>query len=133
MFCLFLNIKKTFDYVNKKQLLNIMNKAKISQELLKWTKDFMEKWKIQLKFDDFQNNLFDVNCDFSQRFSIFPILWLIYVKHLHPEIKLKFKRNFMSYIDDVIIYVNGKNVKKNCKLLIKIPIWLDWKKSRHFW
>ena len=49
-----------------------------------------------------------------------PILWLIYVKHLHPEIKLKFKRNSMNYINDVIIYVNGKNVKENCKLLIKI-------------
>ena len=49
---LLLNIKETFDYVNKKQLFNIMNITKIPQELLKWTKDFMEKRKIQLKFDD---------------------------------------------------------------------------------
>ena len=43
MFCLFLNIKKAFDYVNKKQLFTIMNRTKTSQELLKWIKDFMEK------------------------------------------------------------------------------------------
>ena len=83
MSCLFLNIKKTFDYVNKKQLFNIMKKVKISSKLLKWTKNFMKKRKIKLKFDDFQSNLFDVNCDFFQKFPIFPILWLIYVKHLH--------------------------------------------------
>ena len=35
MSCLLLDIKKTFDYVNKKQLFNIMNRAKIPQELLK--------------------------------------------------------------------------------------------------
>ena len=35
MFCLFLNIKKTFDYVNKNQLLKIMNMAKFSQKILK--------------------------------------------------------------------------------------------------
>ena len=35
MFCLFLDIKGAFDYVNKKQLFNIMNKAKILQEFLK--------------------------------------------------------------------------------------------------
>ena len=65
----------------------------------------MKKRKIQLKFDDSQNNLFDVNCDFFQKSPIFPILWLIYVKHLHLEIKLKFKKNSMNYIDDVIIRV----------------------------
>ena len=48
MFCLFLDIKKTFGYVNKKELLNIMNRTKIAKKLLKWTKDFMEKRKIQL-------------------------------------------------------------------------------------
>ena len=92
----------------------------------------MEKQKIQLKFDDFQSNLFDVNCGFFQKSPISPILWLIYVKHLHLEIKLKFKRNFMSYIDDVIIYVNGKNIKKNCKLLTKIAKSLfDWAEKNH--
>ena len=115
-----MDIKGAFDYVNKKQILNIMNRAKIPSKLLKWTKDFMEKRKIQLKFDDSQSNLFDVNCGFFQKSLIFSILWLIYVKHLHSKIKLKFTKNFMNYIVDVIIYVNGKNIKKNCKLLIKI-------------
>ena len=35
MFCLFLNIKRTFDYVNKNQLLKIMKKAKLFQKILK--------------------------------------------------------------------------------------------------
>ena len=54
------------------------------------------------------------------------------MKHLHLEIKLDFKRNFVNYIDDVIIYVNGKNVKENCKLLIKIAKFLfDWIEKNH--
>ena len=89
-----------------------------------WTKDFMEKRKIQLKFNDSQSNLFDVNCELFQRFPIFSILWLIYVKHLHPEIKLKFQKKIFNYIDDIIIYVNDKNVKKNCNLLTRIAKFL---------
>ena len=112
IFCLFWNIKRKFDYVNKKRLLKIINMTIILQKLFKWTKDFMKKREIQLKLDHSQNNLFDVNCGLFQKSFISLILWLIYVKYLHPEIKLKFKKNFMSYIDDLIIYVNGKNVKK---------------------
>ena len=43
MSCLLLDIKRAFDYVNKKQLFNIMNRTKILQELFKWTKYFMKK------------------------------------------------------------------------------------------
>ena len=38
MFCLLLNIKRTFDYVNKKQLFNIMNMTKIFSTIAQMNK-----------------------------------------------------------------------------------------------
>ena len=38
----------------------------------------------------------------------------------------------MNYIDDVIIYVDGKTAKKNCKLLTKIAKFLfEWAEKNH--
>ena len=74
MFCLFLDIKEAFDYINKNQLLKIMNRAKLSQEIFKWIKNFMKKRKIQLNFNDSQNDLFDIQCELFQRFPISSIL-----------------------------------------------------------
>jgi hypothetical protein len=48
----FLNIKKVYDYVSIKQLLNVMNKLYLSTQTLKWVKEFMNDRLIELTFNE---------------------------------------------------------------------------------
>ena len=109
-----LNVKGAFDYVSKTQLLNVIKQLKLPYQLIQWIKSFMKNRKINLLFDDNKNKFFDIESRIFQNSSISSILYFIYVRKIHPQIRMQMAKSW-SFIDDIVVYLNSKSVKSNCQ------------------
>ena len=119
--CLMLDVKGAFDYISIYQLLAIMEKLQLFQEIQKWTKSFLQKRKTGLAFDGERQQIQDIENGISQESPISPILFLIYIRFLFSKIKAKFSQvQKPSYIDDVALYVTGKSAKENSETLQEV-------------
>jgi len=118
LICLLLDVKEVFDHVVLKQLIKILIKLKISVNLINWVKCFLQNRIIDLAFDDERQKSKKISTEISQDSSILLILFLIYIRYLFSKIHAKFENlQSLSYIDDVTLYVEGKNIDKNVKIL----------------
>ncbi len=118
LICLLLNVKEVFDHVALKQLIKILIKLKISVNLINWVKCFLQNWIIDLVFDDERQKSKKISTEISQDSFILLILFLIYIWYLFSKIHAKFENlQSLSYIDDVMLYVEGRNIDKNVKIL----------------
>ncbi len=118
LICLLLDVKKVFDHVALKQLIKILIKLKISINLINWVKCFLQNRIIDLAFDDERQKLKKISTEISQDSSISLILFLIYIRYLFSKIRAKFENlQSLSYIDDVTLYIEERNIDKNVKML----------------
>ncbi len=118
LICLLLNVKDIFDHVALKQLIKILIKLKISVNLINWVKCFLQNWVIDLAFDDKRQKSKKISTEISQDSFISLILFLIYIQYLFSKIHAKFKNlQSFSYIDDVMLYIEKRNIDKNVKIL----------------
>ena len=122
---LLLDVKGAFDHVSLNQLLKVMKKLHLPQTVLRWVQCFLTDRRITLAFDGERNQSERVNSGIPQGSPISSILFLIYIRylfvkinknHLHLNLSLKLS----SYIDDVIITVEGKTAEENSQTLMKI-------------
>jgi hypothetical protein len=73
---------------------------------------------IDLAFDDERQKPKEIITEISQDSFISLILFLIYIRYLFSKIRAKFENlQSLSYIDDVTLYIEGKNINKNAKML----------------
>jgi len=115
LICLLLDVKKVFDHVALKQLIKILIKLKISINLINWVKCFLQNRIIDLAFDDERQKLKKISTEISQDSLI---LFLIYIQYLFSKIRAKFENlQSLSYIDDVTLYIEERNIDKNVKML----------------
>ncbi len=118
LICLLLNVKEVFDHVTLKQLIKILIKLKISVNLINWVKCFLQNQIIDLAFDDERQKSKKISTEISQDSFISLILFLIYIWYLFSKIRAKFKNlQSLSYIDDVMLYIEKRNIDKNVKIL----------------
>ncbi len=118
LICLLLNVKEVFDHVALKQLIKILIKLKISVNLINWVKCFLQNRIIDLAFDDKRQKSKKISTEISQESFISFILFLIYIQYLFSKIHAKFKNlQSLSYIDDVMLYIERRNIDKNVKIL----------------
>jgi len=118
LICLLLDVKEVFDHVALKQLIKILIKLKISINLINWVKCFLQNRVIDLAFDDERQKSKKISIEISQDLSISLILFLIYIRYLFSKIRAKFENlQSFSYIDDVTLYIEGRNIDKNVKML----------------
>ncbi len=118
LICLLLDVKEVFDHVALKQLVKILIKLKISINLINWVKCFLQNRVIDLAFDDERQKSKKISTEISQDSSISLILFLIYIRYLFSKIRAKFGNlQSLSYIDDVTLYIEGRNIDKNVKML----------------
>ncbi len=116
--CLLLDVKEVFDHVALKQLVKILIKLKILINLINWVKCFLQNRVIDLAFDDERQKPKKISTEISQDSSISLILFLIYIQYLFSKIRAKFENlQSLSYIDDVTLYIEGRNIDKNVKML----------------
>ncbi len=118
LFCLLLNVKEVFDHVALKQLIKILIKLKISINLINWIKCFLQNRIINLAFDDERQKSKKISIEISQDSFISLILFLIYIRYLFSKIRAKFENlQSLSYIHDVMLYIEERNIDKNVKML----------------
>ena len=80
----------------------------------------MNNQSIALAFDDQKQHTSQIKIDISQKLSISSILFFIYIRFLFSKIRIKIRISSFSFIDNIQINVLLKNIKNNCKTLIKI-------------
>ncbi len=91
---------------------------KISVNLINWIKCFLQNWIIDLAFDDERQKSKKISTKISQDSFISLILFLIYIQYLFSKICAKFENlQSLSYIDDMMLYIKGRNIDKNVKML----------------
>ncbi len=118
LICLLLDVKEVFDHVALKQLVKILIKLKISINLINLVKCFLQNRIIDLAFDNERQKSKKISTEISQNSFILLILFLIYIQYLFSKICAKFENlQSFSYIDDVTLYVEGRNIDKNVKIL----------------
>jgi hypothetical protein len=114
--CLLLNVKGAFDHVALMQLVKILIKLEIAVNLIDWVKSFLQNRVIGLTFDRERQKPEKISTGILQGSPISPVLFLIYVRYLFPKIRAKFGNlHTFSYIDNVTLYIKGKNIGKNAK------------------
>ncbi len=118
LICLLLDVKEVFDHVALKQLIKILIKLKISVNLINWVKCFLQNQVIDLAFDDERQKSKKISTEISQDSFILLILFLIYIWYLFSKIRAKFENlQSLSYIDDMTLYIEKRNIDKNMKIL----------------
>ncbi len=118
LICLLLDVKEVFDHVALKQLIKILIRLKVSINLINWVKCFLQNWVIDLAFDDERQKSKKISTEISQDSSISLILFLIYIQYLFSKIRAKFENiQSLSYIDDMTLYIERRNIDKNVKML----------------
>ncbi len=69
-------------------------------------------------FDDEHQKSKKISTEISQDSFISLILFLIYIQYLFSKIRAKFENlQSLSYIDDMMLYIEGRNIDKNVKML----------------
>ena len=73
--CLFLDVKGAFNHVSTKRLIAILQKLKMSNQLIRRAKSFMIDRKIELAFDEKKQAARAIRTEIPQRLSILFILF----------------------------------------------------------
>src|SRR5436190_413464 len=71
---------------------------------------------VQLAFDENKQEKTRVEIEISQRSSISPILFLIYIRDIFSEINSMQVRS-SSYVDDIELVASSETVEENCLML----------------
>ena len=121
--CLLLDVKGAFNHVLIDRLIAIMQKSKMSKQLIRRVKLFMIDRKIELAFDEKKQGARSIHTEIPQESSISSILFSIYIPFQFLEIKNEAKYaniKMSSFIDNVAIEIESKSAEQNCKVLNEI-------------
>ena len=97
----------------KNQLLAIMKNLGLPTNLLSWTWSFLNERKLRLAFDGQVQHFSEVETGIPQGSPTSPILFLIYIRDLFPNLATR----LFSYIDDIALAVSSTSIKKNIRIL----------------
>ena len=98
----------------------ILIKLNLSIQLKNWVNNFMNNRSIALAFDEQKQHTRQIKIGISQKSSISPIPFFIYIRFLFSKIRIKARISSFSFIDDIQISVSSKNIENNCKTLTEI-------------
>jgi hypothetical protein len=110
----FLDIEGAFDHIAKGRLLQIMRSLALPQNLIGWTRTFLEERSIRLAFDSQIEDFSEVETGVPQGSPISPILFLIYIRDLFQNLKDVYP---LSYIDDIALATSSISWNNNAKVL----------------
>ena len=129
--CLMMDVKGAFDHVSLEQLIRILKKLRIPENIITWVQCFLSERVMSLAFDGEKQTPKKVVTGIPQGSPISPILFLIYIRYLFPKLRAKYiGLETPSYIDDVALCIEGKDRKKNIDLLQKVAkVAFNWAES----
>jgi hypothetical protein len=110
----FLDVKGAFNHVAKGRLLQTMHSLGLLQNLIDWTRTFLEERSIRLAFNSQIKDFSEVETGVLQGSPISPILFLIYIRDLFQNLKDVY---LLSYINDIALTTLLISWNKNAKVL----------------
>ena len=123
---IFIDLKKAFDTVNHKILLQKLEHYGIRGNILKWFESYLKDRKQYVFYNGVSSDIKTINCGVPQGSVLGPLLFLIYINDL-PNISDKLQ--FFLFADDTNIYYESKDLKILEKTvneeLKKLSLWLN--------
>ena len=113
---LFLDVKGAFDHVAKNQLITILQKLRLPCSIIAWIASFLSNRELRLSFDGQTEEFSEINIGIPQGSPISPILFLIYIRDLFPDL-LRSNLKALSYMDDIALATSSTSISKNVKIL----------------
>ena len=105
----FIDLRKAFDTVNHKILLNKMEHYGIRGTSLAWFNSYLFNRRQYVFINGESSSLLNVSCGVPQGSVLGPLLFLIYINDL-PQISKNL--NFFLFADDTNIYLEGDSPEK---------------------
>ena len=120
----FIDLKKAFDTVNHKILLEKLNYMGIRKETLIWIENYLDNRYQRTICNNTLSNLLRIKCGVPQGSILGPLFFLVYIndiKNILSDLK------YQLYADDTVIYCSGNSYNEaNEKLqngIDKFALW----------
>ena len=113
---LFLDIQGGFDTVNPSTLFGILRAKGVNPYVVSWTKSFLSGRSCRLLYQGSPTVFAPVSVGTPQGSPVSPLLFVIYVSHLHCEIPHGLS---LSYVDDFGLTASSASYRHNIQILQK--------------
>ena len=111
---IFLDLKRAFEIVDRKILLNKLIKYGIKGIVLKWFKSYLNNRKQVVKYNNILSDEIEVEYGIAQGSVLGPILFIVYINDLVRYLKNIFGEECKTqlFADDTLIYVEGDSERE---------------------
>ena len=103
----FLDLKKAFDTVDHRILLNKLYAYGIRGNILKWYESYLTDRSQYATYDGMQSNTLSIRCGVPQGSILGPLLFVIYMNDICNVSEFLFT---ILYADDTCVLVNGTDL-----------------------
>ena len=103
----FIDLKKAFDTVDVKILVQKLAKIGVSEDVLRWFESYLFNRSICTCIESVTSNVSSIEYGIPQGSTLGPILFTLYINDIVKHVKYC---KLHLYADDTVIYLSGKNI-----------------------
>ena len=121
----YIDLKKAFDTVNHRILINKLQLYGIRGHILDWFRSYLQNRKQYIHIDDTNSNLGSISCGVQQGSILGPLLFILYINDIS---NISHLMHTILFADDTTILIESDHVSTALKLmnkeLQKLNTWL---------